>query len=84
MDAALLGQRLPTFPACRLGEGLARAHCLLLALGDDAEETAVAHEGHDPGQLAHGVLVEGGERCAIARRTHDAAGSMPERRMSCT
>ena len=68
-DRAARAQR----PFGALDQRFARLDRLLLALGDDAEETAVAHDRDDAGHRLDRRLVDAVELRAVARRTHDAA-----------
>ena len=68
-----IGQVRARLPLRGLGERRARLDGLLLALGDDAEERAVAHHrDHALDRLRLGV-VHRDQRRAVVRRTHHAA-----------
>ena len=72
-DARRVRQLRPPFPFRRAGKRRARLHGLLLALGDHAEERAVAHHREHARHRAYLGVVDLIQRRAIARRAHHAA-----------
>ncbi|MGY3365449.1 hypothetical protein ACVWZL_002574 [Bradyrhizobium sp. GM2.4] len=79
LDVGEIGQFRRRLPAHR--KLLCRADRVLLALRDDADEIADAHDGYDAGNVAHRGFIDRNQACADERagvdagigRTHHAA-----------
>ena len=84
MKLRRLGKRLRLLPAGRRRRAPHRLDRLELALGDDGQEAAVAHDCDDAGHALDRGRVERRKRRAVLGGRTTRACTMPASRRSCT